>query len=101
MDRDDCLYIRPLDCTTAHDAEIFFVDPVDSPTYPGSSWSLYVADLCFPAFADYVGDSYYVSDLHLDYVYPLESDWNKGDHTLICYVYDTQSVTTPLQGSGR
>lgn len=101
MAKDDYAFIRPLDCATAHDAEIFFVGPVDSSTYPGNDWSAFVTDLCFPAFSDYVGDPYFDSDLHLDYIYPLESDWNKGDHTLICFVYDDIPVTTPLQGSGR
>ena len=101
MAADDYLYIRPLDCTTAHDAEIVFVDTVNSVTYPGSDWKDFVTDLCFPAFADYVGDSYYESDLGLDYVYPLEYDWTMGDHTLICYAYADTPVTTPLQGSGR
>ena len=101
MDADDYLYIRPLDCTTAHDAEIIFVGPVESGSYPGSSWYDFVRDLCFPAFEDYIGDSYYSSALGLDYVYPLEYDWDKGDHTLVCYAYDNTPVTTPLQGSGR
>ena len=103
MEADDYMYIRPLDCATSHDGEIFFVGRVDSPTYPTypDGWRDFVADLCFPAFSDYVGDPYYESDLNLDYVYPLEVNWNNGDHTLICFVYADAPSTTPLQGSGR
>jgi len=102
LDDDDYLYIRPLDCHSPHDGEIFFVDAVDSPTYPGSNgWDDTVDDLCVPAFGDYVGEPYWSSDLYLSYVYPNESDWDNGDHILICYVYDNDNVTTPMQGSGR
>jgi len=103
MKDDSYIFIRPLDCYTPHDSEILFVGDVNATAYPGDDgWSDYVGELCLPAFRDYVGISYSISNLNIAYVTPGESGWNIGNHTLICYVYDeTGPVSTPLQGSAR
>ena len=103
MEDSSYAYIWQLDCNTSHDAEIIFVGPVDSTTYPDEDeWSDYAADLCKPAFESYVGVAWNHSDFDAGYVYPNDTSWDSGDHTLVCYVYnDAGPVTTPIRGSGH
>jgi len=100
---DSYAYIRKVDCNTSHDAEIIFVDTVDSATYPDEDeWSDYANNLCDPAFESYVGIAWDNSVFDAGYIFPDETSWNKSDHTLVCYVYnDDGPVTTPIKGSGR
>lgn len=94
-DPKDFDYTRPLialPCDVPHANEVFaLVESELEGEYPGDN-ALYFdgIDQCRPEFESYVGLPYENSVLDIFVFFPTEADWNRGDHTLTCLVFDPQ-----------
>ena len=87
------------DCSSRHDAEVYFSDDVAGSGYPGTT-ALYdeASDLCYTAFEDYTGESYDDSDYDYEFFQPDEAEWLAGRRTVVCVL--TPFVDDSLVGSG-
>jgi hypothetical protein len=94
-------YVWPLNCTAAHDAEVYFNSPMDAGDYPADdAWSGYFQQYCVPAFAAYVGVGWDVSKLDTHFLHPSAKSWRAGDRLLTCYVVDPAGArTSSVKGS--
>ncbi len=86
--------VRTLDCTEAHDGEVFLL--VDHPDgdYPSDAeFEGFVDAQCRPAFASYTASELADQDvLTYGWFTPTESAWERGDREVACYL-------TPADGS--
>jgi hypothetical protein len=85
--------VRRLDCSEAHDGEVFLVQAHPGDAYPSDDeFTSYVEETCVPAFAAYTGSGFADQDV-LDYGWftPTEGSWDNGDRDVACYL-------TPVDG---
>jgi hypothetical protein len=81
-------------CAQPHDFEVFAVMRLPDEIGQGSGDPTHddmdnaAADRCVPAFGPYVGLLYGTSSLEGGDMQPSVRGWQKGDRTLVCYVYD-------------
>lgn len=88
-------------CTERHDAEVYALRDL-----PGSAWPGYESvyssgdDICYEAFAPYVGIDY-IDSLYFYEVYtPSPESWDDGDRTVACTLIDLDGpLDKPLRGS--
>ena len=94
--------LNPIECTSAHDLEVFAKEDLPDGDFPGEDAIFAAADgLCEDAFADYVGTDYWESELDFTYLYPIESSWAVGDREILCMIYSPTDVTSSLKNSNR
>jgi len=78
--------VQVIDCDEPHQMEVFAqyeVDDVDA--YPGGNELTFAAqDECQSRFEDYVGQSYWTSELDFITLTPSFSTWDVGDRTVTC-----------------
>jgi hypothetical protein len=96
--------LRVLPCDVPHTNEVFTL--VESPLtgeYPGEE-ALYFdgVEQCQPSFEPYVGLPYENSILEVFVLSPNESDWNNGERTQVCLVFDpvNYELTRSVRESG-
>jgi hypothetical protein len=90
-----------LDCSLPHTFEVFWVFDLDEAAldrtpggvpeqgYPGEDPIIAVAKrTCVQPFADFVGRPYERSTLELGWVVPTAGQWDDGNRTVGCTVYD-------------
>ncbi len=97
--------VPEVDCSEAHDNEVFAVfDYTESETFPGSSAMNDAAqELCVAEFEAYVGLSYQESALEVFPITPTQGSWDNGDREIICALYnlDLSKLTASMEGSAR
>ena len=95
---------RPVDCAASHSAEVYrSADLGLGGTWPGDDRvGSRADDLCFQAFADYVGNSYDNSDYEYGWFAPDEAEWGAGEHRVICAVLPGSDSTMKgtVKGNG-
>jgi len=95
-------YAWPVDCTAAHDSEVFFVGTLPEGDYPSDDTvQTYVVDKCTPAFEKYVGIAYGDSKLQVYYIFADKDGWGAGNHSLVCYAFDPSGRTTSVKGVAK
>lgn len=106
-----------LDCEEPHVYEVFGVSEYDAgadDAYPGEEPLNDAADeACRPAFEDYVGVSYDVSEWFATFINPSVGTWAEGDREILCVLHEEAppgpdgteltppAVTGSAQGSER
>jgi len=91
-------------CNESHQFEMMSIGEMADGGYPSDTdFEDFVATVCLPAFADYVGLAYEDSRLDIYWYVPLEEGWNQGDHLVQCAVYDPldSQVVGSLRGASR
>ncbi|TNU72905.1 hypothetical protein FH969_14260 [Miniimonas arenae] len=92
-----------VDCSEAHDNEVYAEYDIDGDDYPGTdAVQQEASDFCLKEFESFVGASYEdTTNLDVYMLYPTDGSWDQGDRTVTCAVYslDGQSTGT-LAGSG-
>ncbi|HLF09079.1 MAG TPA: septum formation family protein [Dehalococcoidia bacterium] len=87
-------------CDEGHQFEMISIGNMPDGGYPSDAdFEGYVADVCLPAFDDYIGLPYESSRLDIYWYVPVEEGWNQGDHEVQCAVYDP--LDSQLIGSLR
>ncbi|MCL2490708.1 MAG: septum formation family protein [Propionibacteriaceae bacterium] len=91
-------YVAPIDCTEAHDSEVFYSGNVSETTYPDSDgWQQAVLDTCHPAFKTYTGITFGQNSWQIYYIYPSQQAWDNGSRLLLCYTTDPLQRTTSVK----
>ena len=89
-------------CTESHTGEVIYVGDMPSNTaYPGENgFDAFAVQNCVPAFQTYTGEDVLTSEvLTMNYFYPKDDAWAKGNHKLTCYAVraDGQPVTSSFK----
>lgn len=99
---DDTTLVSTLEripCTAPHDAEVYRLQDLPGTTWPGYE-SVYSRgdDICYDAFAPYVGIDY-IDSLYFYEVYtPSPDSWDQGDRTVVCTLIDVDGkLDKPLR----
>ena len=102
-----------VDCDASHVYEVFGVSDFDAganEAFPGEQPLNDAADeACRPAFEDYVGVPYDVSEWFATYVNPSEGTWEQGDREILCVLHaeappgpdGTELPPPPVTGSAE
>jgi len=92
--------VTVVDCAQPHIAELFALFDLPGDEFPGDDAVWEAAETgCTAEFGPYVGTSYEESALDYTYFWPDESNWNLGDHEVMCFVVDYEQEFT--SGSAR
>ncbi len=101
--------VDTLDCSAAHDAEVFVARAVTAPVpsadgaYPGdAAYGSWVGANCGDAAQRaYLGPAAR-ADLAVGYFYPDANAWAHGERRVTCYLHtlDGSRLTAPLAGAG-
>ncbi len=99
--------LRVVDCTLAHDAEVFAVLTLDAP--PGApppgdrDLGRFASSSCLARFEPFVGRDYATSELRIAVLRPQQSSWVNGDRRIVCSVYhqDLVPLVDSMAHSGR
>jgi len=98
-------YAWVVDCTTAHDAEVFAVGQVTDTTYPtDQGWVDWGSQICETNFTDYVGIPWYQSLLDVYHLFPDEQTWTNEPtiRQMTCVAVDPDGgLTNSIRGSKR
>ncbi|NND84357.1 MAG: hypothetical protein HKN46_04325, partial [Acidimicrobiia bacterium] len=101
---DDTTFVSTLErvqCIESHDAEVYALRDLAGGTWPGFE-SVYSDgdDICYEAFAPYVGIDY-IDSLYFYEVYtPSPESWDDGDRTVACTLIDLDGpLDKPLRDS--
>jgi len=102
--------ITTLDCTQAHDAEVFVAEDLPGPSPTGvvpyigqASIAEWVGAACGPsAQSAYLGSGSPRTDLAVGYFFPDAFAWSQGERQVTCYLHaaDGSKLSAPLRGSG-
>jgi hypothetical protein len=77
-----------VECSEAHDNEVYAVVTVDGEVFPGDISIQNQADeACFGAFEGFVGFDYETSELDFGWLVPTAETWEAGDRVVACFVY--------------
>ncbi|APF35843.1 hypothetical protein A9Z40_01715 [Microbacterium arborescens] len=90
-------------CSEAHDLEAYHAQDIDADEFPGVEAAQTEAEqVCYDAFAPFVGISYEESVLGFNYYVPTAGSWDAGDREILCLIGDPQGqVTGTLAGAAR
>jgi Septum formation len=96
--------VQVVDCTDAHDAEVFATGELDGgdEPYPGvDEVTALIQEECTPEFEDYVGRDFESSELEATTIYPQEEDWDTTQQ-YVCIAYlDGEELTESIADSDR
>ena len=103
------LSVQRVDCAEPHAAEVVGRFSIEGELgsqvlYPGDEAVTVAAqEGCLERFAAYVGTEYAVSELDLQYYYPLRRSWMEGDRIVACSALepDGERLEGTVRGSGR
>ncbi len=94
-----------IDCAKGHYAEVYLVGaPSTEATWPGADkLGQHADDLCYDAFAAYVGTDYDSSEYDYDFFLPDRAEWTAGEHRAVCVVVpgDSHTMRGSVRHSGR
>ncbi|MCW2542517.1 MAG: hypothetical protein JWM40_69 [Frankiales bacterium] len=104
----DASRFAAVSCSSEHDAEVYAVPAL---ALAGADWlgadevQTRADDLCYGAFAPYVGEAYDSSDYDYGFFAPDEDEWRRGERRAVCVVlagYDPLPTTVrsePIEGA--
>lgn len=97
--------VPTVDCAQPHTYEVFATFDIEGDEYPGlDQVETLAGEGCYQRFEDYVGLAYESSALDINYLYPLEDEWNEaGDREVVCFLFnlDGSPLTGSAEGSAR
>jgi len=95
----NALNVTVVSCTTPHEAEVFATFRLPGPGWPGASAVQEEAgDGCQSRLVGYLNPELVTADLTQEYVYPNQTAWQAGEHTVVCEI---RAASGPLTGSVR
>lgn len=102
-DVDEVSDVSAVPCTGPHDNEVFHLYDLPDGSFPSSSTVEATIEVeCLPAFEDYVGISYQISELFLYPITPTEASWDQSDREVVCALYaEEQQLDGSMKGSNR
>ncbi len=92
--------IPVVDCTEAHDAEVYYVTDTTATEFDQDALYAEVDQLCYDEFADYVGTDYETSSIYYATLYPTQDSWDIDDRQLVCLLTVDEDVAQSFAGSG-
>lgn len=97
------LTVTVLPCREKHDYEAYALFPVPGKSFPGQAGVDKVVRRCFPAFRQFVGQSYGESVYEIYYYGPTKQSWRMiGDKTVTCVAgHPKRQVRGTLEGAQR
>ena len=79
--------VEVVNCSEAHEAEVYAKVNVDRSSYPTMSYFATFADeQCYDPFRSYVGVSYEESSWFFDFLYPDSESWDRGKRYINCLI---------------
>ena len=95
----NALNVTVVSCTTPHDAEVFATFRLPGTGWPGASAVQQDAGSgCQSRLVGYLNPELVTADLTQEYVYPNQTAWQAGEHTVVCEI---RAASGPLTGSVR
>ena len=95
----NALNVTVVSCRTPHDAEVFATFRLPGTGWPGASAVQQDAgNGCQSRLAGYLNPELVTADLTQEYVYPNQTAWQAGEHTVVCEI---RAASGPLTGSVR
>jgi len=95
----NALDVTVVSCTTPHDAEVFATFRLPGTGWPGASAVQQDAgNGCQGRLSEYLNPELVTADLTQEYVYPNQTAWQAGEHTVVCEI---RAASGPLTGSVR
>ena len=91
-----------VDCSAPHLYEVYKNGDIEADSFPtGDAMDEKTADVCYDAYADYVGTSLDESSLTATALTPTSSSWTLGDRTVSCFItsQDGSDLTSSAKGS--
>ncbi len=91
-----------VDCSAPHLYEVYKNGDIEADSFPtGDAMDEKTADVCYDAYADYVGTSLDESSLTATALTPTSSSWTLGDRTVSCIItsQDGSDLTSSAKGS--
>ena len=91
-----------VDCSAPPLYEVYKNGDIEADSYPtGDAMDEKTADVCYDAYADYVGTSLDESSLTATALTPTSSSWTLGDRTVSCVItsQDGSDLTSSANGS--
>lgn len=91
-----------VDCSAPHLYEVYKNADIEADSFPtGDAMDEKTADVCYDAYADYVGTSLDESSLTATALTPTSSSWTLGDRTVSCVItsQDGSDLTSSAKGS--
>ena len=91
-----------VDCSAPHLYEVYKNADIEADSFPtGDAMDEKTADVCYDAYADYVGKSLDESSLTATALTPTSSSWTLGDRTVSCVItsQDGSDLTSSAKGS--
>ncbi|HEY0216606.1 MAG TPA: septum formation family protein [Cellulomonas sp.] len=87
-------------CSDPHDSEVYAEQELTGDEIP-TDLDTQADQICYDAFAPFVGIAYEESQLGYSYLAPTSVSWDQGDRNVQCIVsHLTEQVTSTLEGSG-
>ena len=85
------------DCVNRHDSEFYAGTTLEGSSFPGDDYiSDFSIDFCLSEFDTFVGKVFEESTLNAFYLSPSLEEWNLGNKSVHCGIYDQNG---PVQGS--
>ncbi|WP_062205460.1 septum formation family protein [Demequina salsinemoris] len=92
--------IPVVDCTEAHDAEVYYVSETTDTEFDEDALYDEVKQACDDEFEDYVGVAYVDSSIYISTMFPTQDSWDVDDRQLVCLLTVDEDVTQSFAGSG-
>ncbi|WP_159451316.1 septum formation family protein [Demequina sp. NBRC 110054] len=92
--------IPVVECTEAHDAEVYYVTDTTLTEFDEEALFDEVTTACLDEFQAYVGVAYDDSSIYYSAIYPTQDSWDIEDRQLVCLLTVDEDVTQSFQGSG-
>ncbi len=95
--------VETTNCTSEHDAEVFYMTSVDDGDFPGEAALNNAAEkVCISNFKDYVGSHYVTSTLDATWMLPTKDSWAQNDRSITCLArpLDHSKLTKSVKDSG-
>lgn len=90
------------DCSQPHGYEVYHVFEASGDERPNDLAAFDLDEVCYSAFASFVGVDYFDSALFSDTLLPTESEWATGERTVACSLHEPfVEVVGSERGSGR
>ena len=91
--------LKVVPCTERHLSEVYLIHELPAGDFPGRGATVGAAeDVCYDAFADFVGTDYDHSVYTYWYYHPIEEDW-PDDREVVCLVESPWSEKGSARGS--
>lgn len=100
---DEVSNVETVDCTEAHDNEVFAVWDMTDSSYPGQQQAFDVGQNgCIDRFQGYVGRDYPTSKYAVGALTPSSDSWDGGDREVVCFLFNVDSTqdTASARNSG-